>query len=58
MGVPLERELPKVEATGKYRLKLMLPYDVVKERNKRLAAKKLADFVEATKPHLNELGVI
>ncbi|WP_347490689.1 hypothetical protein [Desulfoscipio sp. XC116] len=58
LGTSLERELPKVEATGKYRLKLMLPYDVIKERNKRLAAKKLADFVEATKPHLNELGVV
>ncbi|SFR00404.1 hypothetical protein [Desulfoscipio geothermicus] len=58
LGVSLERELPKVEATGKYRLKLLLPYDVVRERNKRLAAKKLADFVEATKPHLDELGVV
>lgn len=58
LGVPLERELPKVEATGKYRLKLLLPYEVVRERNKRLAAKKLADFVEATKPHLDALGVI
>lgn len=58
LGTSLERELPKVEATGKYRLKLLLPYDVVRERNKRLAAKKLADFVEATKPYLNELGVV
>lgn len=58
LGASLERELPKVEATGKYRLKLLLPYDVVRERNKRLAAKKLADFVEATKPYLNELGVV
>ncbi|MBF7084568.1 hypothetical protein IT084_16645 [Desulfallas sp. Bu1-1] len=58
LGVPLERELPKVEATGKYRLKLLLPYDVVRERNIRLAAKKLADFVGATKPLLTELGVV
>lgn len=58
LGLPLERELPKVEATGKYRLKLMLPYDVVRERNIRLAARKLADFVEATKPYLEELGVV
>lgn len=58
LGASLERELPKVEATGKYRLKLLLPYDVVRERNIRLAARKLADFVTATKPHLNELGVV
>jgi len=58
LGSSLERELPKVEATGKYRLKLMLPYGVVRERNIRLAARKLADFVEATKPYLSELGVI
>lgn len=58
LGVPLERELPKVEATGKYRLKLFLPYDVVRERNIRLAARKLADFVETTKPLLTELGVV
>ncbi|SFH43267.1 hypothetical protein SAMN05660649_05181 [Desulfotomaculum arcticum] len=58
LGVPLERELPKVEATGKYRLKLMLSDDVIKERNIRLAARKLADFVETTKPYLSELGVV
>jgi len=58
LGAPLERELPKVEATGKYRLKLLLPYDVVRERNIRLAARKLAEFVEATKHHLSELGVV
>lgn len=58
LGVSLERELPKVEATGKYRLKLMLPYDVVREKNIRLAARKLADFVGATKPFLDDLGVM
>ncbi|WP_027365948.1 hypothetical protein [Desulfotruncus alcoholivorax] len=58
LGVPLERELPRVEATGKYRLKLLLSDDVIKERNIRLAAKKLADFVETTKPYLSELGVV
>ncbi len=58
LGTSLERELPKVEATGKYRLKLLLPYDVVQEKNIRLAARKLADFIEATKPHLDELGVV
>jgi len=58
LGVPLERELPKVEATGKYRLKLLLSDEVIKERNIRLVAKKLADFVETTKPYLSELGVV
>lgn len=58
LGVSLERELPKVEATGKYRLKLMLSDDIIKERNIRLAARKLADFVETTKPYLSELGVV
>jgi len=58
LGVSLERELPKVEATGKYRLKLLLPYDVVREKNIRLAARKLADFVGTTKPYLDDLGVI
>ncbi len=58
LGVSLERELPKVEATGKYRLKLMLPYEVVREKNIRLAARKLADFVGATKPYLDDLGVM
>lgn len=58
LGVSLERELPKVEATGKYRLKLFMPYDVFRKRDNRLAARKLADFVEATKPYLDELGVI
>lgn len=59
LGVSLARELPKVEATGKYRLKLMLPYDdVVEEKNIGLVANKLADFVDATKPYLHEVGVI
>ncbi len=58
LGAQLVRELPKVEATGKYRLKMLLPFDLVRERNIRLAAKKLADFVEATKPYLDELGVV
>lgn len=58
LGATLERELPRVEATGKYRLKLMLPYEVVRERNIQMAARRLADFIMATKPHLNELGVV
>ncbi|MCL2338225.1 MAG: hypothetical protein FWC60_12505 [Firmicutes bacterium] len=58
LGASLERELPQVEATGKYRLKLLLSYEVVREKNIRLAARKLADFVGTTKPYLDDLGVL
>lgn len=57
LGVELQRELPKVEATGKYRLKFFLPYDVVRKGDATLAAKKFAHFIAVTKPLLNSLGV-
>lgn len=57
LGVELQRELPKVEATGKYRLKFFLPYEVVHRGDSKLAAKKFANFIAVTKPLLNALGV-
>lgn len=57
LGDRLERELPKVEATGKYRLKIMLPIDLVERGDVRAAARKFVDFIAATKPYLNQLGV-
>lgn len=57
LGAVLERELPKVEATGKYRLKVILPYEVVRRGDTRLAARKFADFIAVTKPLINRLGI-
>ncbi|MEW5898770.1 MAG: hypothetical protein AB1652_06305, partial [Bacillota bacterium] len=57
LGEILVRELPKVEATGKYRLKLVMPFRLVERQKIDLAAEKLAGFIMATKRALNELGV-
>lgn len=57
LGDKLERELPKVEATGKYRLKIMLPIELVERGDVREAAQKFVDFIASTKPFLNKLGV-
>ncbi|MDK2887147.1 MAG: hypothetical protein PWP72_24 [Thermoanaerobacter sp.] len=57
IGAMLERELPKVEATGKYRLKVILPFEVVHKGDTWLAARKFADFVAVTKPLINSLGI-
>ncbi|MEW6425318.1 MAG: hypothetical protein AB1523_11360 [Bacillota bacterium] len=57
LGEMLVRELPKVEATGKYRLKLVMPFQLVEHRNIGFASQKLADFILATKKALNGLGV-
>ncbi|MFZ5642980.1 MAG: hypothetical protein ACOY46_05275 [Bacillota bacterium] len=57
LGSELERELPKVEATGKYRLKILLPIENVQGDVVR-TAKKFAEFISVTKPFLNQLGVI
>jgi hypothetical protein len=57
LGAVLERELPKVEATGKYRLKVILPYEIVRRGDAWLAARKFADFVAVTKPLINRLGI-
>lgn len=58
IGLPLERELPRVEATGKYRFKLFLPYDHAYNGDTRAVAEKMAAMVLATRPHLNELGIL
>jgi len=57
LGGELERELPKVEATGKYRLKILLPIENV-QGDVEWTAKKFADFIAVTKPFLNKLGVM
>ncbi|HHW44594.1 MAG TPA: hypothetical protein GXX25_12455 [Desulfotomaculum sp.] len=58
LGETLEREPPKVETTGKYRLKLLLPFEVVLRNDVHFVAEKLADFIAVTKPVLNGLGVM
>lgn len=58
LGILLEREQPKTEATGKYRFKLFLPYFMVKEGNIRTAAEKLAGLIATTKPFINKLGIV
>lgn len=56
LGSELERELPKVESTGKYRLKILLPIESV-HYDTSLTAQKFADFINITKPFLEQLGV-
>jgi len=56
LGSELERELPKVEATGKYRLKILLPIESVQGET-AFTAKRFADFISVTKPFLNGLGI-
>jgi len=56
LGSELERELPKVEATGKYRLKILLPIENV-QGDVAHTAKRFADFIATTKPILNQLGI-
>ncbi|MCL6448016.1 MAG: hypothetical protein K6U04_07690 [Armatimonadetes bacterium] len=58
LGEVLERELPKVEATGKYRLKLVLPFHLVERWEVELTSKKLAGFILATKKALNKIGIV
>lgn len=57
VGATLERELPRVEATGKYRFKLFLPYDLAYNGDVQGVAGKMAGMVTATRPILNELGI-
>lgn len=56
LGSELERELPKVEATGKYRLKILLPIENI-QGDTVFTAKKFAEFISVTKPFLNGLGI-
>lgn len=58
LGEVLEREPPKVEATGKYRLKLLLPFRLAEKGEVDLVAGKLAGFILATKKALNRAGVV
>jgi len=58
LGTTLERESPGLEATGQYRLKLIMPEEVYYKRNVRYAANQLANFIMTTKPYLTELGVV
>jgi hypothetical protein len=57
LGSHLDRELPKVEATGKYRLKILLPIETV-QGDVAMTAQKFAKFISVTKPILNQLGVM
>ncbi|MCL6639384.1 MAG: hypothetical protein K6T80_06880 [Firmicutes bacterium] len=57
IGRPLEREQPRVEATGKYRFKLYIPYEQAHNGEVRAVAGQFYDFVRVTKPVLNELGI-
>lgn len=58
LGFNLERELPKVEATGKYRLKVYLPFELAQQGDIHNTARTFANFVEITKPLLNSLGIV
>lgn len=57
LGDVLEREPPRVEATGKYRFKLFLPYELAYSGDAGAVAEKMAGMVLATRPVLNELGI-
>jgi len=57
MGSELERELPKVEATGKYRLKILFPIENA-HGDVASTATKFAQFISVTKPVLNDLGIV
>lgn len=57
LGSVLEREPPRVEATGKYRFKLFLPYDLAYNGEVGEVAEKMAGMILATRPVLNELGI-
>lgn len=57
LGSPLERELPKVESTGKYRLKIHLPIESA-QGDVTHTAHKFAHFISVTKPILNQFGII
>jgi len=57
VGAALEREQPRVEATGKYRFKLYIPYEEAYNGEVGVVAKKFYDFVNATRPILSELGI-
>lgn len=57
IGSPLEREQPRVEATGKYRFKLFIPFAHALDGEVMVVAKKLFNFVAATRPLLHKFGI-
>ncbi|MFZ5595720.1 MAG: hypothetical protein ACOY31_01750 [Bacillota bacterium] len=57
IGTKIERESPKVEATGKYRFKLLFPFDNDVENMVEAYARTLADFIYYTREKLLELKV-
>ncbi|MHB8917896.1 MAG: hypothetical protein ACYC4H_07720 [Desulfocucumaceae bacterium] len=57
LGRQLERELPKVEATGKYRLKILFPIENA-HGDIAQTAFKFAEFIYVTKPVLNQMGIV
>lgn len=56
LGTELERELPKVEATGKYRLKILFPIESA-HGDAALTASKFAEFIYVTKPVISQMGI-
>jgi|GEM_PF-615093 len=58
LGATLERELPRVEATGKYRFKLFLPFELAYSGEAGAVAEKMAAMVLCTRAVLNELGIV
>lgn len=57
LGEVIERELPSVEKTGKYRFKLFMPFDVVERQEIAYVSLTLARFILITKNSLNKLGI-
>lgn len=57
LGDDLFRELPQTESTGRYRLKRFLPYSMVETCDVQGVSRALADFILATVPSLEKLGL-
>jgi len=53
----LLRELPRTESAGHYRVKTFLPYHLVESNDVQIVAGDLADFILATLPSLEKLGL-
>jgi hypothetical protein len=57
LGEKLLRELPRTESAGHYRVKTFLPYQLVESNDVQTVARALADFILATLPSLEKLGL-
>lgn len=56
LGLTIERERPTIEATGKYRLKLLVNFDSYKEKDfARQLSTNLAKFVHVTNAYLQKI---